>query len=87
MWLPNSSLTTLVSKITMDRLRQFPEVSNIICSVFVSLDSVYTKVTNHTFGDFVIGKVSKFQDTTRQGFSPGLTSLSQKGLGSKLRIA
>ena len=49
MWLPNSSLTTLVSKITMDRLRQFPEVSNIICLVFVSLDSVHTKVTKHIF--------------------------------------
>ena len=49
MWLPNSSLTTLVSKITMDRLRQFPEVSNIICSVFVSIDSVYTKITKHSF--------------------------------------
>ena len=72
----------------MYRLRQFPEVSNInFVQYLLALILFILKSPSIAFGDFDIGKVSEFQDTTRQGFSPGLTSLSQKGLGSKLRIA
>ena len=71
----------------MDSLRQFSEVSKInFVQYLLALILFILKSPSIAFGDFDVSSF-KFQDTTRQGFSPGFTSLSQKGLGSELQIA